>query len=373
MKASYLNDTQKGPGRGFLSVTEAGDLAFPEDIRFGIKRASDRSCLGKGGWQSAEIFLQPLGAFSAGEGITLAVGPDVVDNLDPRETYRLMLLQADGSSAVCSLQVREVAYSVLRDEGGTGAVPGREQEPEESKAEPPPAEEEQSATPEPAPAGPESLPAPDAAPEAANLRPLAPPAPGTRKKPKGLLLAGLLLLVLAGGGIAAWKILSDGQPDPETAPPQAEAQPGAVKEPGADAPSLADKKTEEKPPAETRSPLTRAREHLAGSADPAEGIRIAKELRDAEGGADAAFLLAEDAAGKGDAEAMLLTGNFYDPANSAPSGSIVKDAEQALYWYQQASRAGLAEAKANLAALRTWLEAEAAKGSADARALLERF
>jgi hypothetical protein len=340
MKASYLNDTRKGPGRGFLSVTEVGGLAFPEDIRFGIKRASDRSCLGKGGWQSAEIFLQPLGAFSAGGGLTLSVGPDVVDNLDPRETYRLTLLQADGGSAVCSLHVREVAYSVLRDGYGTGAVPGREREPEEKKIEDPP--------PEPAPGETESLPAPDAEPELAELLENLPPTtPGIRKTSTGLLLAGILLLVLAGGGIAAWTILSDERPAPETTPPQTKAQPV--------------------------SPLARAREHLAGPADPVQGINIAKKLREEEGGADAAFLLAEDAAGKGNAEAMLLTGNFYDPANSAPSGSIIKDAEQALFWYRQASRAGLTEAKTHLAALRAWLEAEAAKGSADAQALLENF
>ena len=368
MKASYLNDTQKGPGRGFLSVTETGDLVFPEEIRFGIKRASDRSCLGKGGWQSAEIFLQPLGAFSAGEGLTLAVGPDVVDNLDPRETYRMMLLQADGGSAVCSLQVHEVAYSVLRDGSGTGAVPGWEPEPEEKKTGTPPPEEKKNEA--PAPAGPESLPASDAAPEEADRTKTLPlPAPEVRKKPIRLLFAGLLLLVLAGGGIAAWKILSDGQPAPtDLAPAPAENAPGA------DNPPVADKTTQqEKPPTESRTPLARAREHLAGPADPVQGIRIAKELREEEGGADAAFLLAEDAAGKGNAEAMLLTGIFYDPSDSAPSGSIIKDAEQALSWYRQASRAGLTEAKTRLAALRAWAEAEAAKGSADARDLLERF
>ena len=119
--------------------------------------------------------------------------------------------------------------------------------------------------------------------------------------------------------------------------------------------------------------LSQARTHLAGPADPAKSVELAKLLRSEKDSADAVFLLMEDAAGKGNAEAMLATGEFYDPAATIDAGSIQKDPLQALDWYTKAKTAGNAEADAKIAALKAWAEAEAPKGTAGAKEVLEKI
>lgn len=419
MKAFYLDDTGKGPGYGFLYITEI-QIAIPlEGIRFCIVRASDRCSLGKGGWQPSEVFLSPPDVTLTEEGFALPIGPDVVDGLDPNETYRMVLLSAGGISIIGSLEVPEVAYSVLRNPQGTGAIPEPEPYPELDPYPEPESDPEFWALPLPesdAPVDPSALeeapdaesdlqpPAPEnAAPAASRHVPTMaelPPLPRElpqRQAASGMsrpLLFGLLFLVLAAGGFAFWKYMENQPPvttannegsDPAGTPPPAAVdsssgptQPSAAARPSSGAVELP---VDTKSPAaradanraKAEKPLSRARAHLSTSADPAESVRIAKGLLADEGGADAAFLLAEDAAEKGDAEAMLLTGRFYDPTDKSPSGSIIKDAQQAFFWYQQASRAGRQEAAPRLEALRAWAESEAAKGSAEAREILQRF
>ena len=82
-------------------------------------------------------------------------------------------------------------------------------------------------------------------------------------------------------------------------------------------------------------PLQQAREHLRGTADPATSLELARPLRTPQAGndeSDAAFLLLEDAAQKGNAEAMFLVGQFYDPQSDLPRGSIPADMSQAKHW-----------------------------------------
>lgn len=329
MKAIFITDKAKGAGFGFLAISDVASLSSLENISFCIKRASDQKNLGKSGWQPAESFLQPSGVSLTEDGFGLSVGPEVVDTLDPQENYRLILQCGDGSKHVSALRVPEVAYSKQTGGQGIGST---------EKAAPPP----------PPPPPPPPLPPQEKspAPPAQEPDPAPPPPPPAPKKSLALPLVAILaaLLVLGGGGFALWKFVL--QPDTGTTE-QAEETP---------------------PPA--KSPLQQAREHLAGSGNPAEALDLAKRLRAEESGADAAFLLAEDAAEKGNPEAMLMTGGFYDPADSAPSGSIEKDPFQALEWYNKAKAAGNTEADARLKALRTWAEAEAAKGSQTGKDLL---
>ena len=122
MKASYANDTGKGPGYGFLLLADTGALAASEGIRFCIKRASDRKCLGQGGWQPAEMFLEPDALVQDGMDFQLAVGPAVVDNLDAQETYSITLKDADGAQGSAARQVEGVIYSPLSGGQGIGSI-----------------------------------------------------------------------------------------------------------------------------------------------------------------------------------------------------------------------------------------------------------
>lgn len=345
MKAIYSNNTALGPGNGFIAVDDLSPLPNLEGLRFSLKRGSDHNNLGPGGWQGAESALQPESVTLTDTGIALAVGKTVVDNLEPHESYRLTLVTADGMNPIGRLEVPEVAYSLQGAEQGSLAG---EQTPE-SEPVPEPVQE-----PEPEPeAAPEAAPEPE--PE------LSVPEPPAAKKGLSPLV---VLLVLAALGIAAfigWKLYSDAKESETTPPPVSEPGNGSAAQAGepADAPK------------ELKSALAQARAHLAGSAAPEQSLVLAKALHVLRDGADAAFLLAEDAAEKGNAEAMLLAGSFYDPVDAAPSGSIIKDPAQALAWYKKAGNAGHADAEARLAALKQWVEAEAAKGNPDAKLLLD--
>ena len=192
------------------------------------------------------------------------------------------------------------------------------------------------------------------------------------------MLVVLLVLALAAAGAAAWWFLLR---EPEKAPlptPSAQTQ-------NADKPQNSDQaqpKTADAPkqgadaakPALT--PLASAREQLRGQALPDVSLAMAKPLRKAEATpeeTDAAFLLLEDAAQKGDAESMFLVGQFYDPASTLPRGSIPADLTQAKRWYDQAVQKGRPQAKAALDKLKEYARGLEAKGDAEARSLLQNW
>lgn len=91
------------------------------------------------------------------------------------------------------------------------------------------------------------------------------------------------------------------------------------------------------------SSLRLAKQLLASNPQATTSLAEAKKIYQenaTEEDADAAFLLFEDAAEKGNAEAMYRLGQFYDPKNTLPKGSIQADQEQAEYWYKKANEAG---------------------------------
>ena len=347
VKAIYSDDKDRGPGHGFLHISDAsvGNL---EELRFSIKRGTDQHCLGPGGWQPAESPFAAQRITLSDDGFDIAVGPEVVDHLDSRENYRLTLMSADGASSAGALRVPEVTYSPVGGGQGIGIAAAPAPKPVPTPPPPPPPAPEPEPEPEPAM---DILPPPD-------------PTPGQGKGGSlKFVIIGLLILALAGGGFAAWKFwLNKEEPAKvaeETPPPKPE------------------EKKEEPPKEEPKAPpkpaLAQAREHLAGKADPAESVKLAQGLREERDGADASFLLVEDAAQKGSADAMLLTGGYFDPVDAKPAGSIKKDPAAALSWYKKAKAAGSPDADARVAALRSWAQAEAAKGSPEAKALLTQF
>ena len=128
------------------------------------------------------------------------------------------------------------------------------------------------------------------------------------------------------------------------------------------------------PPPPTYTPdapaLEKARKALRDGITPEEALAMAKSLPESPERADAAFLLLEYAAESGIAEAALAVARYYDPTDTAPSGTIRKNPETAYNWYADALAGGQEIAGPRLAQLRSWVEEQANQGSYEARELL---
>ena len=106
---------------------------------------------------------------------------------------------------------------------------------------------------------------------------------------------------------------------------------------------------------------------------PEEALREAKAMRTEKASSDdsdGAFLLLEDAAGNGSAEAMYLYAQFYDPTCTKPRGTIEPDMGQAHDWYKKALDAGYSGAAQDLERLKAAVSAKAKSGDAEADRLL---
>lgn len=353
MKAIIAPDAARTPGVAVICVYDAPG-AGPADVAI---YSGDGKYLSASGWQESRVPL-PVDAHDDDSGcLRLQVGAAVVDNLDKLERYLFM-----AGDQKCVLQIQDLVYS--RMQGGDGM--GHAASP--------------AAAPAPQPVllpDPEPEPAPDPEPET-EPSPLLAGAPlemdqpaaetAKEKKSSGSLLwiiLGLVLLALA--AVAVWWFFLRATPPPP--PPMAPQAPATQQEAPAG--------TEKAPAAPAAmAPLQQAREHLRGTADPATSLELARPLRTPQAGndeSDAAFLLLEDAAQKGNAEAMFLVGQFYDPQSALPRGSIPADMSQAKHWYEKAKSKGAAEADKALAALRRHVEGKAAKGNAEASLLLREW
>ena len=346
MKAIIAPDAARTPGVAVICVYDAPG-AGPADVAI---YSGDGKYLSASGWQESRVSL-PVDAHDDDSGcLRLQVGAAVVDNLDKLERYLFM-----AGDQKCVLQIQDLVYSRMQGGDGMGLAA--------SPAAAPAPQPVLLPDPEPEPA-PMPAPAPDPEPEAEPSPLLAgaplemdQPAAETvkEKKSSGSLLwiiLGLVLLALAAA--AVWWFFLRATPPPP--PPMAPQTPATRQEAAA--------------------PQQTAREHLRGTADPATSLELARPLRTPKAGndeSDAAFLLLEDAAQKGNAEAMFLVGQFYDPQSKLPRGSIPADMSQAKHWYDNAKSKGYAEADKALAALRRHVEGEAAKGNAEASLLLREW
>ena len=361
MRASIMADSGRGPGNGIIEIFDAGSVSDPG---FTLLRASDGKCLGPRGWQESETLLTPDAWDNDGGSLRLAVGPTVVDEVDNLDAYRISL-RGVGS---CALAVKSLAYSHIAGGHGMGAAtpvapapqPAPAPEPVVESPEPPLAFEEPQ---QPAPQLEDPLTMNTQQPE--------------KSGGKGMLVALLVLALVAAGAAAWWFLLREPEKAPLPTPPaqsqnadkpqntdQTQPKPAEAPKQGADAakPAL--------------TPLASAREQLRGQALPDVSLAMAKPLRKADATpeeTDAAFLLLEDAAQKGDAEAMFFVGQFYDPASTLPRGSIPADLTQAKRWYDQAAQKAQPQAKAALDKLKEYARGLEAKGDAEARALLQNW
>ena len=362
MRASISGDTGRGPGNGVIEIFDAGSVSDPG---FTLLRASDGKCLGPRGWQESETLLTPEAWDNDGGSLRLAVGPAVVDEVDNLDAYRISL-RGVGS---CALAVKSLVYSHIAGGHGMGAATPAAPQPAPVAPEPEPIVE----SPEPPLAFEEPQ---QPAPQLEDPLEMNTPQP-EKSGGKGMLVVLLVLAFAAAGAVAWWFLLREPEKAPLPTPPaqtqnadkpqnpdQAQPKPADAPKQGADAakPAL--------------TPLASAREQLRGQALPDVSLAMAKPLRKAEATpeeTDAAFLLLEDAAQKGDAESMYLVGQFYDPASTLPRGSIPADLTQAKRWYDQAVQKGQPQAKAALDKLKEYARGLEAKGGAEARSLLQNW
>lgn len=366
MRASIAADSGRGPGNGIIEIFDAGEVSEPGFI---LLRASDGKCLGPRGWQESETLLTPDAWDNDGGSLRLAVGPAVVDEVDNLDAYRISLRGA-GS---CALGVKSLVYSHIAGGHGMGAAttaavlqpapvaPQPEPEPVLESPEPPLAFDEP------------QQPAPQ---QEAPLE----MATGQENKSGGKtgIVLLLILVALAAGAAAWWFLLREPEKAPLPTPPAQAQNADKPKSPDQAQPKPADAAPQQGADAAKQplSALASAREQLRGQALPDVSLAMAKPLRKAEATpeeSDAAFLLLEDAAQKGDGEAMFLVGQFYDPASTLPRGSIPPDLTQAKRWYDQAVQKGQPQAKAALDALKEHARALEAKGDAEARSLLQNW
>lgn len=322
---------------GHARVVLAGLAPPPGDARFGLMREGYSAAhLGPGGWQMGEALLAPLAVEPEAGGVALVLGPETCRHLEPGPvTLRLpgaaveVPLFWPASIAVFDAADATIAVGMRRPKPPAPAVPA------------PPAP----------PAGP---PEPAAAPP-----PPAPPAsppPSTRRE--FLVPLAFAALVLAGGAAGAWWFLFPPSPPPAPGPPPAPA-PGPA--PGS-APAWPEG-TDALTPAE-----------VVARAPDAAGIFAVAARRQERGRHDDALVLFEEAADRGVAPALTALGRLYDPNGFQPGKPFSSpDPRLAALYYRRAEQAGDTQASAPRAALKAYLEREAAAGNATAADALREF
>ncbi|UCF95487.1 MAG: hypothetical protein JSW39_15520 [Desulfobacterales bacterium] len=178
----------------------------------------------------------------------------------------------------------------------------------------------------------------------------------------------IVLLIVVLGGYWIWKVVRE-KASPER-PPAETALPRMANLPPK-------KETIPLPPPPSYGPdapiLEEARKALKDGIDPSGAVALAQSLPEGPERADAVFLLLEYAADSGNAEAALAVARFYDPTDTAPSGTIRKNPTIAYEWYQEALAGGQQEAKNHLSKLQAWVETQATQGSREAQALLKNW
>jgi hypothetical protein len=363
------------PAGGHALVRISGLSAPPSDARFAIEREGwQRGVLGPDGWQVGAALLTPDRVSVEGGEVVLAVGPSVVDVVEAGPVrFRLPGAGLDVAVFWPDLTTSH-AGAAPPPPPVRAATPVRPPAP----LRPPAAGEDATVVVAPPPV---VEPAPVRAPLAAE------PARGRGLWP---LLLVLLLFAAAGAGGVYWWMevrerpqLAETTPAPAPAPPAAPgpdvAPPATVAPPPVVAPAP--------PPVASPAPATpappdRATPSLADLTVPqviarAPGVaEIAAEAaaRAARGLHEDALLLWEAAARLGHAPSLTALGRLYDPVGFQPGRPFRSpDPRQAARYYQQAARAGDPGAEAPRAALREWLQAQAARGDTLAPLTLQDF
>ncbi len=338
MQITYSNDPDKGPGHGLLKLSQSELGAGP--LGLCITRASDQNYLsGSGQWLAEKATLRE-NAFASPDGVlSIAIGPNIVNALDPQEQYRLEASDAGGKSAQGRFRVENVIYSAAQNLENTASA---KFSPEPSAKAP------DLSQPKPEP----DLPKPEAdLPKAEISPPEAEKAPSPQPEKKNNLLRWLIIALLA-LACAGW-IGFEQFKKPASAP--------------------AKTASEQRESPETSKPRTAEEEVRLFFSGKELNAKAAAELsrrlpKNSQAEQDAVYRLYYFAAGQEEPSVYLDFAACLDPAKS-PWGSIGKDAPQAweIYGKALANPDYAAKAKEGREALKAWLEKEAANGNAQAK------
>lgn len=378
MKACIRQDASRSRGSAIIAVD--GAAPFEGNPSY-IIESSDGLYLTPTGWASVKTPITAADGdyiYSCGDGtLNISIGPDVLNKLDSLSAYRISV---NGEAPVPLRVPEELSLGLMQEASGVaGDIPKAAPEPKPEPQPAPDPEPEPEPEPEPAPA--QEEPVPDL-----NLGTEVP------EKKRSLLVPIIAVLVLLGlAGAAAWYFLGRGEKTAEApVPAQNETQPAqnatipvqsGTEPPAAEKPAAEPPAEEAKPgasgadtaPAENAPFLSRARGMLKKGVAPEEALREAKAMRTEKASSDdndGAFLLLEDAAGNGNAEAMYLYAQFYDPTCTRPRGTIEPDMAQAHDWYKKALDAGYSGAAQDLERLKAAVAEKAKSGDAEAGRLL---
>ena len=208
MRATIAVDPSRGPGYGIIEIEGAGSITSPA---FVLQRASDGKCLSSGGWQESETTVTPIDWSAADGNASLTVGPEVVDDLDSLDAYRISF---PGVGA-CAMSVGKLMYSNIS--GGQGMGSGY-RAPEAPATRPDP-------EPDPMPVVDAPLPEPEPAPAPVQVEPPLQMASTTETSGNGsgklvALIAALVLLIAAGFAVWWFVLRSPETPPLPTAPGQ---------------------------------------------------------------------------------------------------------------------------------------------------------
>lgn len=321
-------DAKRGAGHAVLVIE---GLALPPETVCCIKRGDDD--LGPDGWRNGEYWIEPLLVETTSAwGSRIVLGPGVVRYME-NGNYRLGLQAPNWDKPQeRGLNWRDIPPPLQGPSRRRGQVAV------DSPRSPPPS------VPEPEP--PPPPPPPVSEPE--------PPTPKSderdqRKRPPSavlILLALAILAVLGAGGYWWWS----SQPQP-VGPPVVVSPP--------------------KPVVNSTFTAQDARQKLQEGLAPDQMYELAQQFQAQPEGLQGAFLLYEQAAEQNHAAAALKLAEMYDPTRSEPTPLPRRRATKAYEWYRKAVASGIAEANQRLDALRAWAEQEAARGDAEAQALLQ--
>ena len=349
---------------GYARIAIEGVAVPPDARKFVFRREGYQEAnLGLHGWQVREEQLEPI-EVTVENGVTyFVVGPAVTRHLEPMAyLFQVVDTKVDGFV----FWPDDIDY-----------FDGTLQKPVAPPVEPPVEPKAQPV--DTAPAAPEG--AGDAAATAtgpagakAGPGPGAPDTGSSRRKPLLLALLAACLLAVAAGAWWVYPLFVPPRSETSTASTTPPAAPAAPTTPAGAPASPPGTVTQAVPPAPVWPDGTDQLDvrEVVGRAPNAAAILAVATRRQAAGKFQDALLLFEEAADRGDAQAMTALGKLYDP-NGFVAGRPFSnpDGRTAADYYKRAVEKGDAAAAAPRAALRTTLETEARNGSSSAAAALK--
>lgn len=335
MKARYKDDSEKGPGYGYLIFSEFLPPSGPWSVA--LQRSYDQNFLAQDGKWIGELSYIPLQGELAedGTGVALSIDPVIVDALDPQQQYRVSIKGSEGEEPQTTrLHIQDISFS--RDERLDNTA--RKAPTPVEKAAPKPADniKEKEINP-PEPEKPEI--------QLETPKPQTPPA-----QKKRWPLVALALLVMA--GLLGWVLVSVFSGNEEqTAGP-----------------------TSVPPPKQEESVEAQVRKFFSQDApNAATALTLADKLsKTSPADQDAVYRLYYFAVENNDPQAFIPYADCLNPAMPA-WGTIHKNAPEAAQFYQKAAQTNPEAAKKALENMLTWLDKQAASGNAEAKNWLEQL